>query len=109
MNARRTYETLKQQHLAEARRQQEEESLIRLLHAEQAAQRERQAADAHLQQQNRLRAEMSAANQQMLRMKARQYICISIAVIKDCCAATSKRLLCPTLCIVCMANGALAS
>ena len=68
---RRTYETLKQQHVAEARRQQEEESLISLLHAEQAAQRDQQAADARLQYQIRLRAEMLAANQQMLHLKVR--------------------------------------
>ena len=75
MPARRTYEALKQQHLAEARRQQEEESLISLLHAEQAAQRDRAAADARPQRQNRLRAEALAANQQMMRLKVRLSAC----------------------------------
>ncbi len=53
------------------RRREEEENLINLLRAEEAAERDRAAAEAHRERQAALRAEMLAANQAMLRLKVR--------------------------------------
>lgn len=65
----RAYNQLKQKREEEARRREEEEDLINLLRAEEAAERDRRAAEAHRARQEALRADMLAANQAMLRLK----------------------------------------
>ncbi len=65
----RAYGQLKQQKEEEARRREEEEDLINLLRAEEAAERDRRATDAARARQEKLRAEMLAANKAMMRLK----------------------------------------
>ncbi len=65
----RAYEAVKAQHVGEAARRAEEERLIDLLYAEEAAARDQRHSGEHAQAQAEQRALMLAANQEQLRLK----------------------------------------
>lgn len=65
----RAYQQLKNQIDSENKKRQEEEERLSAMHSKQAAERERRATEAEKERQKRLKADMVAANNDMLRLK----------------------------------------